>query len=179
MRRLNFGSGGQCEDPTWDHVDRNDYGDRAIRHDITTGPLPIDDNTYDYAVAHHSLQALVLADVVPALTELRRVLVPGGVLRVSVPDVVEGFMRYIIERDRSWFPNTEEPTVGEAFTRWITWGGQNVTCFVGPSLQSMMGRAGFSAVRRSRFGRTEFGSEDGIVSLDTRESESLFYEGVK
>src|SRR5205085_9193692 len=53
--------------------------------DIRAG-LPLPDDTFDYIPSIHTLPELSYAELDRALLELRRVLRPGGALRLSLPD---------------------------------------------------------------------------------------------
>ena len=56
-----------------------------------------------YAVSVHALQEIPMADLVSTLRELRRVLKPGGVLRLCVPDLdkaVAAYQRGDRDKDR-------------------------------------------------------------------------------
>ena len=104
MRLLNWGCGGDLRDDPWVNADKADYGDRARPWDITEIGIPLEDGGVDGIVCSHSLQALRYSEVPHALSEFHRVLRPGGVLRVIVPDIEEAFHRYRT-LDRDWFPN--------------------------------------------------------------------------
>jgi|RifCSP13_1_1023834.scaffolds.fasta_scaffold07393_5 SAM-dependent methyltransferase len=54
----------------------------AIRADVHS--LPLRDSTFDYVLASHLLEHI--PDVKRAITELARVLRPGGTLEIRVPD---------------------------------------------------------------------------------------------
>ncbi|WP_350353340.1 methyltransferase domain-containing protein [Microbacterium sp. A8/3-1] len=64
---------------------------RFVQADVTD-PLPFDDDTFDWIYAEHLLEHLSLRDAIAWLTEARRILRPGGVLRLSTPDL-ELYMR--------------------------------------------------------------------------------------
>jgi SAM-dependent methyltransferase len=49
--------------------------------------LPLHDNSIDYISSQHALPALKVWNQLDALSELRRVLKPGGVLRLCLPDL--------------------------------------------------------------------------------------------
>jgi predicted SAM-dependent methyltransferase len=57
--------------------------------------LPLAPASIDYAVAMHVLQDLPYDEIALALRELRRVIVPGGVLRVGVPDLDRAIAAYL------------------------------------------------------------------------------------
>lgn len=59
---------------------------RPLVHDLTK-PLPFAENTVSVIYGAHVLEHLYLADAKKLLRECRRVLVPGGVVRLVVPDL--------------------------------------------------------------------------------------------
>lgn len=59
---------------------------RPLVHDLTK-PLPFADNTVAAIYGAHVLEHLYLADAQRLLTECKRVLCPGGVIRLVVPDL--------------------------------------------------------------------------------------------
>ncbi len=92
LRRLNWGCGAAGE-PGWVNSDIKDGPGIDVPGDILAG-LPLADDTFDYAVSIHALPELPLDAQVPALAELRRVLKPGGVLRLALPDLLKGVDAY-------------------------------------------------------------------------------------
>jgi SAM-dependent methyltransferase len=64
--------------------------------DIVRG-LPVPDNTADGVYASHVLEHLSREDVVMALTNTLRILKPGGVMRMIVPDLAWRAERYVRE----------------------------------------------------------------------------------
>ncbi|MEM9703666.1 MAG: class I SAM-dependent methyltransferase, partial [Planctomycetota bacterium] len=58
----------------------------VLAHDLRD-PLPFEDGAYDFVYHSHVLEHFRPADVPAFLSECRRVLRPGGVLRVVVPDL--------------------------------------------------------------------------------------------
>src|SRR5262249_10124500 len=99
-RRLNWGCGPRGVDG-WINADRVPGPASAIVRDIRDG-LPLRDRSIDYAVAIHGLQDLSYLDVAPALAELRRILKPGAVLRLALPDL-DRAMRAHLGNDRGYF----------------------------------------------------------------------------
>jgi ubiquinone/menaquinone biosynthesis C-methylase UbiE len=59
---------------------------RPLVHDLTK-PLPFKENSFSSVYASHVLEHLYLADAQRLLSECRRVLKPGGVIRMVVPDL--------------------------------------------------------------------------------------------
>jgi predicted SAM-dependent methyltransferase len=138
--------------------------------------LPFDSATFDGILMNHSLQQVRHTEVRDVLVECRRILRPGGALRIIVPDVVAAF-RAAENMDLTWpgFEAIEEPMNVECkLTRYLTWNGTNMTCFTLGALGHELAFAGFTFVA--------IGSEskiDGLDALDTRQGESLIVEAYK
>lgn len=146
-----------------------------IVSDIRTG-LPLRTASCDVAVAIHALQDLAYLEVAPALSELFRVLRPGGLLRLGVPDLgraLDAFLR----GDRAYFhvPDSDAATIGGKLVAQLVWYGSVRTPFTFDALEELLLRAGFVAVRRCAFGETH-GPCPAITRLDNRPRESLFVE---
>lgn len=149
-----------------------------ISCDIRDG-LPLEDGSVDYVVSIHALPELPYPDIVPTLRELRRVLKPGGVLRLGLPDLDQAIAAYR-RRDRDYFliPDEEVRSLGGKLVVQMIWYGYSRTLFTIDFIRELMESAGFRQVGRRSFRQTE-SPYPGIVELDDRERESLFVEGVK
>jgi predicted SAM-dependent methyltransferase len=55
--------------------------------DICQPPLPFDDASLEWVYAEHLIEHVSLADAIGWLREVRRVLAPGGLFRVTTPDL--------------------------------------------------------------------------------------------
>jgi SAM-dependent methyltransferase len=176
-RRLNWGCG-ESGEPGWINSDLKEGPGVDISCDILDG-LPIESNTLDYVVSIHALPMISYPDLVPVLEELRRVLKPGGVLRLALPDVDKGIRAYLAG-EHSYFavPDDDARTLGGKFILHMLWFGYSVSMFTSEFAHELLERAGFEQIRDCRFGETN--SEDpGITELDNREPETLFVEAVK
>lgn len=192
VKRLNWGCGPVLKDD-WVNSDKVEAfsGKQFVKADIVIDGLPFEDGEFDYAVAHHSVCGVKPAHVNIALHELARVIKPGGVLRVTVPDVVAAY-NALVFRDMDWFPNGED-TVDERFCSYVNWYGENKSLFTAPLLHSRMSTH-FSHVRQydgcdldvdghprpwlAHERGTTLCKDDGILELDGRYAESIFMEGV-
>ncbi len=86
LKLLNLGCGDRyCPDANWTNVDFVSAHPRVIAHDLLRG-LPFQANQFDAVYHSHVLEHFTLADGQRFLNECLRVLKPGGVLRVAVPD---------------------------------------------------------------------------------------------
>jgi len=79
---------------------------RPLVHDLTK-PLPFEDNTVSIIYGAHVLEHLYLADAQRLLGECLRILRPGGVIRVVVPDLRSMVATYLKNK------NGESPSRSE------------------------------------------------------------------
>ena len=177
VRRLNWGCGSSPK-PGWINSDRRPCAGVDVVADILAG-LPLDDDSIDYAVSVHALQEIQYADLVPVLRDLRRVLRPGGVLRLVLPDLDQGIRAYLENSpDRFHVPDDEAKGLGGKFIVHMLWYGYSRMLFTHDFVDELLLKAGFARVSRCRYRETA-SPHAGIVELDNREHESLFVEAVK
>jgi len=177
VSRLNWGCGPNPP-PGWINADLLHGSGIDISQDIREG-LPLECNSIEYIVSIHALQDLPYLDVVPALQELRRVLKPGGVLRLSLPDLERAIAAYL-RNDPGYFyiPDNESETISGKLIVQMTWYGSNRMMFTWEFARELLLRAGYSSVTRCAYTQTASWFPE-IVALDTRERESLFVEAQK
>ena len=177
VRRLNWGCGGHTL-PGWINSDQKEAPDIDLTCDIARG-LPLETDSIDYAVSIHALPEVPLDRIVPVLAELRRVLKPGGVLRLALPDLLKGVAAYQ-RGDRDYFlvPDEDAERLGAKLIFQLIWYGYSRTLFVPEFIEEMLVRAGFSRVEHCAYRQTS-GPFAQIVDLDNREAESLFVEAYK
>jgi predicted SAM-dependent methyltransferase len=87
--RLNLG-GGPWSDPhplypVFIAIDREPSAPLAVAHDLTL-PIPLPDGSVDRILSEHFLEHLQQEEIVRLLVECHRLLRPGGLARVGVPD---------------------------------------------------------------------------------------------
>jgi SAM-dependent methyltransferase len=177
VRRLNWGCGGHPE-PGWINADRKAGSGIDISCDIREG-LPLPDASIDYAVSIHALPEVPYPDLAPVLRELRRVLKPGGVLRIGLPNLENAIDAYR-RGDRPYFliPDEDMSTLGGKLIAQLVWYGYSRTMFVPEFAEELLLRAQFSAVHHLDIGKTASQFAD-IVSLDDRPLESFFVEAIR
>jgi SAM-dependent methyltransferase len=177
VRRLNWGCGTQPE-PGWINSDRKDGPGIDLSCDIREG-LPLAEGSIDYAVSIHALPEVPYPDLLPVLTELRRVLKPGGTLRLGLPNMERAFDAYR-RGDRDWFliPDDEMSSLGGKLITQLIWYGYSRTLFVPQFAEELLRRAGFAQVHHLQLGTTASPYPD-IVALDDRPLESFFVEAVR
>lgn len=86
MRSLEIGPGSNPVDRNWDLLDAKPRAGVTIAARWGDQELPIADNTYDLVYASHVLEHVAWFKTAAALREACRILKPGGVLEVWVPD---------------------------------------------------------------------------------------------
>lgn len=174
IRRLNWACG-PSPVPGWVNSDRLAAPGIELPCDIRDG-LGVRDGTFAYAVSIHGLQDLPYLDVLPVLRELRRVLCPGGVLRLALPDLDRSIQAYL-RGDRGYFyiPDDEVRRPGAKLVVQTVWYGSTRTPFTWDLIDELCEKAGYARVVRCAYRRTASAHPD-IVALDNRERESLFVE---
>ena len=94
-RYLNLGCGGRYH-PDWSNIDIAPSGPGVIGHDLSRG-IPLGDASC-HVVYHSSvLEHLRRPDALPFMRECCRVLRPGGIVRLGVPDL-ERICRLYVEK---------------------------------------------------------------------------------
>ena len=177
VRRLNWGCGEHPE-PGWLNSDIKDVPGIDVVADVRAG-LPLETGSIDYITSIHALPELPYPDLVPALQELHRVLKPGGVLRLALPDLDRGIAAYQ-NGDADYFhvPDDDARTIGAKFVTQMVWYGYSRSLFVLDFVEELLERAGFARVERCEYRETASRWPE-IVELDNRPRESLFVEGFK
>ena len=177
IKRLNWGCGSWTPEG-WINSDIKEGPGINLVCYISQG-LPIDTDSLDYAASIHSLPEVPYSDLVKTLAELRRVLKPGGVLRVGLPDLDKGIAAYQ-RGDKDYFliPDDEVKSIGAKFIVQMLWYGYTRLLFTHDFIEEMLQKAGFSRVERCSHKVTRSKWPE-ITDLDNREAESLFVEAFK
>ncbi len=177
IKRLNVGCGPQ-RIAGWLNADIHKGPGIDVVGDIRTG-LNLDTDSIEYIVAMHMLQDLRYPDIPVALRELKRVLMPRGVLRLGLPDLEKAILAYMAG-DHGYFlvPDDDARAIGTKLVTQIIWYGSVRTPFTFDCIAELLVRERFRHVRRCAFGQTESIYPE-IVRLDNRPRESLFVEAMK
>jgi len=149
--RLHLGSGSNSL-PGWVNVDLLSPGRPLDLYWALRRPLPFLDASVDAIFAEHLLEHLPFPAGVGLLRECRRVVRPGGIVRVGVPDLDRYIASYlgrddIIERVRPGRPS-RALALGEPF---FLYGHRCMYDF--DTMQRALIDAGFTSVEHSSFGR--------------------------
>ena len=177
LRRLNWGCG-SSPGGGWINSDIKEGPGIDISCDILEG-LPLDTDSIDYIASIHTLPELSYPQIEPALVELRRVLRPGGVLRLSLPDLDKAIRAYTDGDTDYWLvPDEDVRSIGGKMIVQLTWYGYSKSMYTFDFIEELLYRAGYTRVVKCEFQETA-SDHAGITELDNRERESLFVEAYK
>jgi ubiquinone/menaquinone biosynthesis C-methylase UbiE len=176
QRPLNIGCG-RFPAAGWINLDRKRRAGVDLVADLRR--LPFADGSIGYAAAIHVLQDFAHAEIVPVLEEIARVLRPGGVLRLGLPDLDKAIAAYG-RKDVAYFQvaDQEWQSLGAKLVTQIVWFGDSRTPFTLDFALEALRKAGFEQVRPCPFGTT-LSAFPSLATLDNRERESLFVEATR
>lgn len=163
IKKLQLGAG-PTSLPGWLSTDIAPQSGQVLYLDATK-LFPFEDQTFDYVYSEHLIEHLSWPEGFSMLRECRRVLIPGGRIRIATPDL-EVIVRLY---DRDGDP------LKEKYTRWITnrfldgidvykvpfvinnafrnWGHQFL--YDGELIEMALQRSGFVGVKRCLFGKSD------------------------
>jgi ubiquinone/menaquinone biosynthesis C-methylase UbiE len=147
---------------------------RPLVHDLTK-PLPFQANSISAVYASHVLEHLYLVDAQRLLSECKRVLKPGGVIRLVVPDLHAMAVNYLDKKnghrpspienasaadhlnERLAFRNPAPPQGNLFFKFYALWKDfhSHKWMYDGESLSRYLGLAGFQEVSEKEFRRSD------------------------
>lgn len=145
--------------PEFVHIDLNNFPHIDYNHNIKSLPF-IKDNSVELIYFCHGIEYFDRVEIVDVLQEWKRVLKPGGVLRLAMPDftaLIKLYKRY----------NDIDKVLGPLFGRWEVKdksGKQTVlyhkTVYDFPSLKKLLESAGFINIKRYDWRKTIHKSYD-------------------
>jgi len=177
VTRLNIGCG-KFPRPGWINLDNKVRPGVDCVADLR-GDLPFADGSVDYAVAIHVLPHIRLDGLSPALGRIRRILKPGGVIRLALPDLekaIDAFRR----GDAAYFevPDAQWKSPGAKLVAQIVWHNDLQTPFTFDLAKEALEKAGFAGAARCAFRETRSRFPE-IVDCDNRPAESFFVEAAR
>jgi predicted SAM-dependent methyltransferase len=180
---LNIGSGGRGL-AGWVNTDAVRHpGDQSFPCDVRR-TLPLADGSVARILAEHVVEHLNFKLEIPkVLEEFLRVLEPGGMLRIIVPDGRRFVEAYLANDSAHWGPlgvhalPLDMPTPMAMLNHVFHQGGEHHFAYDFETLDWALGKAGFTDVRRSSFGV----SSDPLLAIDRSEhaAYSLYVEAMK
>jgi SAM-dependent methyltransferase len=99
-RCLNIGCGRRYH-PAWTNLDLEVSDPSIIRHDVTRG-IPFEEEQFDAVYHSHILEHLKPEQGRQLVAECNRVLKPGGLLRIVVPDLERIAKLYLQTHQQAW-----------------------------------------------------------------------------
>ena len=103
IKRLNIGCGRHYH-PEWTNLDLQSSDPDVICHDVTQG-VPFSADSFHVVYHSHILEHLSPEQGNELISECYRVLKPGGILRVVVPDLEEIVQLYLAMHEQAWKGN--------------------------------------------------------------------------
>lgn len=138
-----------------------------IQHDLARG-IPFHDGAVDYIFASHFLDSLTRAEGQHIISEMFRVLRPGGLVRLAVSDFARNVACYTEGRREEALQRFFPQSNSRANLRYFMYDFE--------TLEAALTGAGFAEVRRREF---QTGELPDVQLLDNRPDESLFVEARK
>jgi predicted SAM-dependent methyltransferase len=89
---LNLGCGSHFN-PQWVNIDFSKTGDKVIAHNLLNG-IPFDDGMFEVVYHSHVLEHFPKKDAATFVGECYRVLKPGGIIRIVIPDLEQIVSNY-------------------------------------------------------------------------------------
>lgn len=174
---LNVGCGTDYK-KGWINIDNNS-DDNIEKLDLNwdlRNPLPFPDNSADFIFNEHFFEHLTVSEGQTAMRDLKRVLKPGGVMRIAMPDlevVVNNYLHVPLDKD----PVIKEFNI-DAKTRaeWMNmsfrwWGHQWL--YDWEELQRRLKEAGFTKMKRCKLRESK---HKELRNLEIRDGSLLIAE---
>ncbi len=143
---------------------------RQVYHLNATKPFPYPDNTFLAVFSCHMLEHLYADQAQTSIAEMFRVLRPGGICRIVVPDLDKMVGEYDPEHPEIFLERMLEWSPGGAQKNMHHWH------YNSKSLLGLLRGAGFKDAYQCRYRQ---GRCPDLELLDNRPEESLFVEAVK
>jgi SAM-dependent methyltransferase len=145
-------------------------------HDLRK-PLPFASESVDYAYSSHTLEHLAREEGARLIREVWRVLKPGGIVRIVVPDLTLAVRRYLADLQQPMTCARAATTLLTAL-RLAPRGGRDIHRWMydAPSLSALLEASGFSCVTVRGFRE---GAVPDCALLDNRPDDSLHIEATK
>lgn len=178
--KLNIGCGTDYK-PGWINIDNNSDNNITkldLNWDLRK-PLPFKDNSVDFVFNEHFFEHLTTDEAQITIKDLMRVLKPGGIMRIAMPDLEMVVSTYldtplnkdsVIKKYGLGFIKTRAEWMNMSF-RW--WG--HMWLYDWEELKRRLEEAGYKNVKRCELNKSEYPE---LRKLETR-SESYLIAEVK
>jgi len=182
-KMLNVGCGTDYKDG-WINIDNNmDQNIADDKLDLNwdlRNPLPFADNSIDFIFNEHFVEHLTVEEARTSLTDFKRVLKPGGVMRVAMPNLEEAVDHYInlpidkdpvIKRFKLDFIKTRAERINMAFRAW-----GHLWLYDAEELQRRLKEVGFKHIEQCKLGKSTYPE---LRKLEIRDESTLVMEAKK
>jgi SAM-dependent methyltransferase len=136
------------------------------------------DRSFKGVYSSHTLEHLTPNDSLKLLREIYRILLPGGVVRICVPDI-EQYCKFYFNKKFSTINKFRQIYKKGYVAMWNNFqNNHHLSCYDFECLKMFLKKAGFNNIRKLRYSR----SQDQLLSrLDkySRSWNSLYVEGTK
>ena len=175
---VNFGCGPKTMQG-WVNLDAARADGIDVVWDLRRG-MPFADESCAVVFGEHVIEHIPRDDVEKLLRDCRRVLQPGGVLRISTPDAGLYLRSYAGDREFLRHPSFHQPaeTAMDRVNQMMRESGQHLWAYDAESLLLLLRQAGFSSAVEQRPGESLDARMRGIDS-EARAFETLYAEAVK
>jgi predicted SAM-dependent methyltransferase len=179
--KLNVGCGTDYK-KGWVNIDNNSDNNIEkldLNWDLRN-PLPFDDNSVDFIFNEHFVEHLTVEEAQKTLSDFKRVLKPGGVMRVAMPDLETAIEQYkdpkwkerpYIKRFKLEFVQTKAELLNMGF-RW--WGHK--WFYDWEELERRLKEVGFEKIKRAKHSKSK---NLELRNLETRDESILIAEATK
>jgi len=177
-RRLHWGCG-PITPYGWVNSDIYPFPGVDVVADVLKG-LPFPDDHFEIIVSIHVLPEISYSNLDATLKELLRVLKPGGILRLSLPDMDKAIQAYL-DKDIDYFfliPDDRIRSLSGKMIVQLLWYGVSKCLFTFEFMEELLNRNGFVDIQRCAFRKTA-SRYPAVTDLDDRELESFFVEATK
>lgn len=150
----------------------------AVRH------IPLPDRSADLIYASHVIEHFDRSEVKSFLNEVKRVLAPGGVIRIAVPDLRKHIDRYIREGDAdallegTLLAHARPQSFRERVAKLLVGDRHHLWMYDAGSLCGLLDDCGFRDAKALQPGETTI-EHPGSLNLSERAAESLYVEARK
>jgi SAM-dependent methyltransferase len=143
---------------------------RKLRYIDLTKPLPFPDNSISAVFSAHVFEHLFPDEIERLVSEIGRVLAPGGVCRVVVPDLERIVTSYDPAVPQEFIRQIFEVTTRRDVAYAHHW------AFTRASLETLFKSVGFTETYTAEF---RSGRCPDLEQLDNRPDESIFFEAIR
>lgn len=183
VRKLQIGSH-VCVLPGWLNTDLYPLSINAVALDATK-PFPLPEASFNYIFSEHQLEHIPYSEALGMLRECRRILRPGGKVRLAVPsldrlvelvrqtrtDLQDRYIRYCTD---FWWPSVQNPGPCFAFnSAFMNWGHKFI--YDEATLRNALESTGFT---RTQFFSPGVSDDPNLTGIEARVSEMDVYETI-